>query len=326
MHRFCYSIFFLLMLFGLYTACNKPEEIVDSPANQSKEIIIELNAPGPIYENNRRFLMDASSTNLANKKRIYYFWTCTGFPIGSTHRIITPRGAATIVDSIIVGKYTFLLEATDDFGNKARKNLELDVLQDTLAGRPPVILPLTDQSLYLPENQVFLKGETNYQVNPLHRELFFKWSVIQQPTGSPAVFINNPSGANTYASGFAAGIYLFRLELRNEAGFTSSDTMELKVFPDSLNGIIRVYENVPWILEYDDWGSYLSLKIEDGDVFINRNDKNLYVRVWSNDRKEWLDLNRLYWYVENKRLIINNWDYPLEILVGKTAKVEVTFW
>jgi hypothetical protein len=325
MEKLRFPILILSMLTVLFNGCKKTEETRPGKTEGPKEIIIKVEAPPPVYENNRRVLLDASPTNLANKSRIYYYWTCTAFPPGSRHKIIKPREAATMVDSLIVGRYTFQLDATDDFGNTARAGFDVDVLPDTLAKKPPVINPLPDQFLLLPKDTVWLNGDINYRVNPLNRELIYKWSVIQQPAGSPVVMINKINNANTYATRFAAGNYLFSLELTNEFGLKSFDTLELKVIPDSLSGTTKIYNDIPWMLNDDGWGPYVYLSLEDGDVFLNRNENSIYVHIWNEAKNDWYSSQGFYWVIRGKALLIFNIDYTNETFIGKKARVQVMF-
>jgi hypothetical protein len=312
----------------LVTACEKIEvnQSIASPPIVN-DIILDAVVPNFTYSNDARISLDATLTLHKNYQRpIYFSWTCTSFPSGSVPRIQRPNEARTIADSLVTGKYVFMLSVNDELGHNVYANFEVRVLKDTLKAVPPNIWPLPDVTLTMPVNTVPLIASSAYNVNPPGRLLFFKWTVIQQPPGSDPPIITNITNSTVNLSRLWAGIYLVQLQVTNELGLSSRDTVEVKVLPDSLSGTTRIFESVPWILVNNDWQQYLYLNIAEPETFIVRNIENTEVTVWDQQAQAWLKPNELRWYTDVIGLTIYYTNYPLESLINTKTKVRVRFF
>jgi hypothetical protein len=72
--------------------------------------------------------------------------------------------------------------------------------------------------------------------------------------------------------------------------------MEIKVLPDPLKGTTRVFENVAWERIKDGWDDYIAIIMYQPDLFTNRYEGNMELRVWDADKKEWSDPKKYEWY------------------------------
>jgi len=310
------------------TACEKPEvkKSITGP-QQSNNIILDAVVPNITYSNNGRVSLDATSTLYRNQQRpIYFSWSCTSFPVGSIPHIQQPKEAKTVADSLVTGKYVFVLYINDELGNNQSASFEVEVLKDTLKAEPPIIYPLPDVTIYMPVNSVSLLTNRSYYVNPPGRILFFRWTVIQQPPGSDPPTITNSTNSIVNLSRLWSGDYLVQLQVTNELGLSSKDTVQLKVIPDSLSGITRIYDNLTWGFVDDEWGQFLLLNIESPNTFKDRNPDNMEVRVWDQSMQAWSRPNEMIWQAYDNGLLIYNVYHPFDPLTGTKTKVQVKFF
>ena len=307
----------------LSSACKKEDNPI--PGVVFGEIRIDATVPELVYSNTRQIAFDARRTLYLNGQRqLLLLWTCTEYPSGKLPRIETPTNPYTNVDSLTIGKYNFQLTVRDTLGNKAVSNFAIEVKADSLQW-PPKIIPIPDQVIYMPQNRVTLNGSGTYGVNPSGRSLMFKWSLIQQPAGSSPVLIESPTSSLTNVYGFSEGNYLFGFEVTNEIGLKNTDTLEVKVMPDTLPGSTKIYENLTWTL-FDKGLDYVAvLKIYEPDIFTGRNLNNLEIRVWDEVKKDWMASNNFSWESDKNGLTIYYYYDPADYL-GKKAKVWVKFF
>ncbi len=141
----------------------------------------------------------------------------------------------TQADKLTIGNYEFSLKVWDNLGNESTKKFPMKVLKDTLIG-PPKFLPLPDMTFQLPMNIVPLDGSLNRSQNPYGRRISFKWQVIEAPLNSDPVIIYNDTMATTKAIIRTKGKYLVTLDMTNEIGLTSADTIEITMLADPLSG------------------------------------------------------------------------------------------
>lgn len=316
----------LCFLILLINSCKKPEN--ELPAAPT-EIILAATVPKLIYSNIKEIFMDASGTkNLNGRRELNFSWTCTVFPSGSTPpRIETPGNASTKVDRLLVGEYRFQLTVIDLIGNKAEENFSLEVRKDTLLGVIPKVYAGPDQVITAPD-KVFLNGNETVKLNPILRALEYRWSVIKQPAGSPPVLLFSDTSPLTASSPLREGTYQFQLEVINDYGIRAYDTLEVKVNPDPFKGLTRIFDTQVWTLtEFSEWKNYVIIKFSDGGLFVNRDETNMEVSVWDDDKKDWADAGIYTWYVYEDELLIfypwsDNGDTYIKD-VGNKAKVRV---
>ena len=309
----------VLML--VFTACKKSE--LDIPVVE-RPIAIQAQVPQKVYTNLIYIDLDARTTVSSNGLRqLNFLWSSTAFPAGHPPVIASPSEALTKVDSLFAGKYLFKLKVWDNMGNQAIAEYQLEVIQDTLQSAPK-ISPLPDIVLQFPQNTINLNGTDNYKVNPAGRELSFFWTVIETPANSATIVINQYESPNAYAQVTTPGHYRFSLELTNELGFTSADTIDVNVLADPLSGTERIYENLTWKVEDNGWGFYAQLFINEKDIFIYRNILNTSVSVWDEEKQDWVSPDRYEWYGGDDGLSIMVFDNPGPF-DGKKTRVKVKF-
>ena len=261
------------------------------------------------------------------QRPIHFNWSCASFPSGSGPHIQQPTEAKTVADSLVTGKYIFVLSVNDDLGNSASANFQVEVMKDTLKAVPPIIYPIPDVTINMPYNSVSLSASTSIYINPVGRPLFFKWTVIQQPAASDPPVISNSTSHTIKLSRLWSGTYLFELQLTNELGLSSKDTVEVKVIPDALSGTTRTYDDLPWIYTNDDeWGLNLYLNIDEPNTFADRNKDNTEVKVWDRPVRHGCNLMKYIGSHMLNGMLIYKIVYPFEPLIGTKTKVQIRFF
>jgi hypothetical protein len=192
--------------------------------------------------------------------------------------------------------------------------------------RAPVVSPIADQVINLPQNKVTLDGFANIAANPADMQLSFRWNLVAKPSTNTTLVINRSRSATTDVSGFTEGNYLFTLDITNTLGITSTDSVAVNVLPDSLKGLTRVYEGLIWEYDFDDWmGNYSYLAIHEPGTFQYRDIQSMDVKVLNENNQAWFDENSFYMGPYAGGLTIFKYDDSTGALVGKKAKLQVTF-
>jgi len=311
-----------------FTACQKPETGI--PAGP-QVIIIEASVPSKIYTNTKQVYLDANKTISLNRLRtLFYSWDCTSFPAATGRpEIKNPLQAFAWVENLGIGQYKFQLIVKDNLGNIADSIYSLDVLEDTLVGIVPIVKAGPDQVINAPRPDVNLNGYETIFFNAAARALNFKWRVIKQPAGSIQVEIYSDASPVSDAFGLEEGVYQFSLEVRNEVGAIGADTMQVTVLPDPLKGTTRIFEDRVWEKREIFLSPYVSIEIKEQDFFRYRNNRNMEVRVWDEQKREWSDSKKYGWYADSFGLTIPYpWNEDEKIYlkeVGKKTRVQVKF-
>jgi hypothetical protein len=318
---------FLLLVFVI--SCRKPDPVLPAPPTT---IIVEATVPALIYSNVKEVYLDASRTISLNGRRALFFnWTCSSFPAASGKPVIVDStNAFARVDNPGIGQYTFKLIIKDNLGNMAESSYALDVREDTLTGKKPIAKAGQDQQINAPKSTVILDAYETFSVNPMGRPLFFKWTVIKKPATALDVQIKNNTLPEAFVEGLVDGEYKIQLEVKNEIGLSDYDTVEIKVLPDALKGTVRVFENELWERVEDGWGDYVAIIIYEPDLFENRFDGNMEVRVWDDEKKEWSDPAKFEWYSSEGGGLFIMYPYLEDYeayykMVGVKTRVQVKF-
>jgi len=111
------------------------------------------------------------------------------------------------------------------FFDSAKFNLI--VYPDTLKG-PPNISPLPDITVTSAQT-VNLDAGPAISLNPINRELKYKWSILEQPAGSPVLSILPDNAVKTEIKGMLPGNYFFSLLVSNELHLYTIDTFKITV-------------------------------------------------------------------------------------------------
>jgi hypothetical protein len=289
---------------------------------------LEALVPSMVYSNKKEALLDGSRTETLNGKRsLKFLWVCTNFPAGTrSPRIENPTRALTKVDSLNPGQYRFRFTVDDSLGHHAESSYAMEYILDTLLGKFPIASAGPDRQIKLPVNETDLDGYQTWFLNPNGRALNFIWTLISKPLGSIDPIINTPLEAQTRIWNLIEGKYQFRLEVVNELGFKSADTMEVTVLPDPLKGTTRIYEDLVWkgIIDYD-WGHSVYMQIYDQEFTDLRNHDNMEVWVWDEKKSAWFNPDFFPWYSYGGSVLIYSSDADTT-LIGKKTRVQMKFY
>jgi hypothetical protein len=155
-----------------------------------------------------------------------YSWSQLSGP-GSA-LISSPGSATTNVSSLVQGVYRFRLVVTDNSGATGADTVSVTVNAapppPPAPNRLPVAIAGADQSVRFPINFVALNGNASY--DPDGTITSYSWSQISGPGNAS---IAAPFSASTVVNGFVAGVYSFRLEVKDNSGAIAADTVMVRV-------------------------------------------------------------------------------------------------
>lgn len=321
------ALVFLFLIFG--ESCRKPDQVLPDPP---KALVVEATVPLLIYSNIKTVYFDASKTiSLNSKKTLFFNWSCTNFPAASGKPgIVDSTKSIAWVEKPGIGQYIFKLTVKDNLGNISESNYTMDVLEDTLVGKKPIAIAGPDQTIYAPKDQVLLDAFETYSLNASNRSLILKWTVIEKPVQASHLEIETSSFYLANLKGLIEGVYKIKLEVTNEVGMSDSDTLEIKVLPDPHKGSTRIFDSVIWKIVYDEWGDYIAIIIKDQDLFVNRDFRNMEVRVWDFEKKDWSDAKKFEWTTDGSGNLMIFYHYLMDIdayykIAGVKARVQVKF-
>ena len=310
------------------TSCSKEEKVIPTPLDPPPtEITVKAIVPSVLYSNKKEIILDCSPTLKLNGYRtLKFLWTCTSFPPGKEPAIFYPESSSTNVKNIDTGKYVFNLKVTDNLGNQNISDYTLAVYPDTLTG-PPVLPPMQNMVFMIPDPVLLISPNVN-EVNPVNRKLTFKWSLLEQPPGSPVVDIRSSNYSFSEVKGCIPGKYAFKFEVTNELQLSTSGIVQVTVMADSLAGTTRIYDNLVWREIPDDMGgsTILALDVHDPQIsFTFRNSLNTEISIWDYDMENWMAPNFMSWGgYQGGFFVYNNIGWP-NISPNAIAKVRVKF-
>ena len=317
----------MVSLTFILSSCFKGEG--QKPFIPPREIRIEASVPAQVYSNKKEIALNASSTLLINGQREFLvLWSCPVYPAGHPPRIDKTDLAYTTVDSLTIGKYKFHLRVQDNKGQEAVADYDVEVLEDTLNG-PPKLGPLPDQFINLPQSFYYLSANGIYNINPIARDLSFKWSLVQQPPGTQPLQLGDTKSPLLFISGLEPGSYVFGIEVTNEIGLSAKGNMTLIVLKDSLQGTSRIYDGLDWVkksilVDIGEYYTYVELDVYEPGIFNFRNESRLDVRLWDQSKQDWSLPGEYRWNLKDNSVIIQS-DKNIDSLAGKKARVQVRF-
>ena len=194
-----------------------PEPVVPnvSPvANAGTDITITL----PV---NKTVLNGTGSQDGDGTIKIYE-WTKLSGP--SSFTIVNAEQSSTEVTGLVQGTYEFKLKITDDRGAAAEDIVVVKV--NPAPNKKPVANAGNDVEITLPENSVSLNGGNSS--DPDGSIATYAWSKIAGPEN---FIITDPAVAITTANGLSEGTYKFRLQVTDNKGAKSADTVVVIVLP-----------------------------------------------------------------------------------------------
>jgi hypothetical protein len=202
-----------------------------------------------------------------------------------------------------------------------RKNPDIQMPLQVSAGE--------DLKISLPQDIVSLDGSETYKLNPDKEYLYYEWTLISEPPGPPLVSLNkvNPNQPVNSAYGLKEGKYLFRLNVHDLKGSKGSDSMEVFVGPDKFKGQTRIYEDSVWKILNWDGHPLLSIYIFNQELFPYRNEYNMEIKVWDEQKNDWYDNAAFGWVTTihgDLWITYRGYYYPSNWL-GKKAKIQVRF-
>ncbi len=151
-----------------------------------------------------------------------YTWSKTSGP--ASYTIANPSQASTALTNLAQGIYVFTLQVRDNGGATASSTVTITV--NPAANQLPVANAGSNISITLPTNNTTLNGTASN--DPDGTIATYAWS----KTSGPASYtIANPSQASTALTNLAQGVYVFTLQVTDNAGGTSSSTVTVTVNP-----------------------------------------------------------------------------------------------
>ena len=151
-----------------------------------------------------------------------YSWAKTSGPAGGTINI--PLANTTLVTGLVQGTYVFTLTVTDNHGLSNTSNVTITV--NPLINQPPVANAGSNIAITLPTNSSNLNGTVSS--DPDGTIATYAWS----KTSGPASYtIANTAAASTALSNLVQGVYVFTLQVTDNAGATASSTVTVTVNP-----------------------------------------------------------------------------------------------
>ncbi|MBC7849309.1 MAG: T9SS type A sorting domain-containing protein [Chitinophagaceae bacterium] len=153
-------------------------------------------------------------------------WSKVSGPTEGT--IASPSTGATAISGLTQGTYLFRLLVTDNSGTSGADTVKVTVNAGTPPPPPSSTAPVAragnDISVTLPTNSASINGYGSYDNDG--SIIAFNWSKVSGPGASN---ISNPAAGSTTVTGMTAGVYTFRLQVTDNAGNNSADTMQITV-------------------------------------------------------------------------------------------------
>jgi hypothetical protein len=149
---------------------------------------------------------------------VSYVWSEISGPSG--YNIVNANSPFTDVTGLVEGIYQFQLQITDNNGA-----IGTDIVQVTVnaANIPPVANAGLDQTITLPTDSVTFSENGNDADGVI---VSYAWTKISGPSSYTIVSATLPS---TSVLGLIQGIYLFELQVTDDNGATSADTIQVTV-------------------------------------------------------------------------------------------------
>lgn len=195
-----------------------PAQNSNSPKPVNKPPIVKVGPDKTItLPQNSVWITGASSVDKDKGDYIASFnWKMVHGP--STYHIGNPRAGNTIVTNLKPGDYRFRLTVKDGKGLSAYDDVQIRV------NAPPMVKAGDDKTITLPVNYVYLKGTRS--VDPGGWISSFRWS---QMNGPRQFTIVNPYSGSTVIRNLKAGVYVFRLIVKDGDGATAYDEVTVRV-------------------------------------------------------------------------------------------------
>ncbi|HTL07046.1 MAG TPA: PKD domain-containing protein [Chitinophagaceae bacterium] len=189
-------------------------------------------------------VLDGTASSDADGNIVSYAWTKTSGPAG--HAFANAAAASTNVSNLVAGTYVFTLQVTDNAGATASADVTVAVNPAAVATPPvttpppppPPVSPATpvnkapvanagnNVDITLPTNSTSLNGSGSYDTDGSIAG--YKWT---KTSGPAAYSIDNATGASTTINNLTEGVYVFTLEVTDNAGASASAAVTVTVHP-----------------------------------------------------------------------------------------------
>lgn len=157
-----------------------------------------------------------------------YAWALVSGP--ATYTLANANAAATVLNNLVQGVYTFRLTVTDNRGGTGIDDVIVTVNPAPL---PPNQLPVAnagnDIVMTLPTNSTTLNGSASTDADGIIST--YSWVRISGPANYTFA---NGNAATTALSNLVQGIYVFRLTVTDNRGGTDTDDITVTVNPAPL--------------------------------------------------------------------------------------------
>lgn len=195
------------------------------PAANNQPPVAQAGADASINLPANNIVLDAGASYDPDGKIIEYYWAQSSGP--SSAVIANNFAGATVAGNLVEGVYIFTLQVKDNSGalSYAVKTVKVNAaLPPVTVNQPPVSKAGADAAITLPVNTVTLDASASYDPDGIITEYY--WTQASGPSSS--VIANNFSGITT-AGNLSAGVYVYTLQVKDNAGMLSYSTKTVTV-------------------------------------------------------------------------------------------------
>jgi poly(3-hydroxybutyrate) depolymerase len=206
------------------------------PPTNNKPVVVKAGADMNVSLPLNNITLDGSGTTDPDGPVKGYEWVKTGGPACT---ITDPKSAKTTVTNLSAGVYSFKLTAWGDNWVPLSDTVIVTVnAAPVVVNKPPVAIAGSDITNTLPANSATLNGAASYDDDGAIAA--YSWSKI----GGPAQgIITNATTASATVASLASGTYTYRLQVTDDKGDVSADTMSVVVKSAAVGGNQPVVAN-----------------------------------------------------------------------------------
>jgi hypothetical protein len=164
--------------------------------------------------------LNGSGSNDPDGSIVAYAWSKVSGP--TQYAMATPTAAITGLLSLVAGTYVFRLKVTDNKG--AIHEDDVTVTVNEAGNQPPIANAGSDIVISMPVNVTVLNGSASR--DPDGTLVSYNWTKVSGPSG---VTISNPTAISPVLSNLMVGIYVFRLQVKDNKGATAEDDVTITV-------------------------------------------------------------------------------------------------
>ncbi|WP_276482117.1 PKD domain-containing protein [Paraflavitalea pollutisoli] len=163
---------------------------------------------------------------------VSYAWTKVSGPTSFT--IVSATSSITALSNLVQGVYVFRLKVTDSKG--ATHEDDVTVTVNAAGNQPPIANAGSDVVISLPVNATVLNGAGSRDADGTI--VAYAWKKVS----GPGVLITNPNSVSTVVSDLVEGVYVFRLQVKDNSGATAEDdvTVTVKAKPNEAGTALAV--------------------------------------------------------------------------------------